>query len=380
MLRLEALHCLILFLALATGTSSTVSADAKSFDVVATISLPYPQAVAINEANNLIYVARAAGLTVIDGRTNAVVQNVELGKGPLDVAVDESTNTVYASVASSPGSGLIVIEGATHTIVDEIGIEGDPNGVAVNAKTRRVYTANLNAGTASVVDAVTRKVIRNIPIGKWAKGVAVDPDTNRVYVTSAGDGTLSVIDGANSKVFTVVPFEGTEQIPQQLLQPTDLVLDREAGRLHVAISALGNITRDNVAVVDTKTNEIVGALSSGGWPVGVDIDRETGLVYVANFGQNTLAVIDKESGESSSVEVGAAPNAVAVNSVTHVAYVANIGGGTVSVVAAGPEGIPVLGGNPELRRQPSNLPIAAALILLLISSFCFLGLRRATRV
>jgi YVTN family beta-propeller protein len=66
---------------------------------------------------------------------------------------------------------------------------------------------------------------------------------------------------------------------------------------------------------------------------GVAVDAATDTVYAANYGSNTVSVIDGATNTvTANVGVGESPYAVAIDRKTDVAYVANSGSNTVSVI------------------------------------------------
>ena len=128
-------------LVLASCSSSTATPTTA---VVATIRLlGWPVGVAVNPSTNLIYAVNeeSGTVSVINGASNRVVATVSTesmgGTLPFDVAVNPSTNLIY--VASTIVS---VIYGSTNSIVMTVSVGGKPQGVAVNPSTNMIYVAN----------------------------------------------------------------------------------------------------------------------------------------------------------------------------------------------------------------------------------------------
>ncbi len=72
----------------------------------------------------------------------------------------------------------------------------------------------------------------------------------------------------------------------------------------------------------------------GDGPIAVAVNEATNRIYVANYGSNSVSVIDGATGNliGSPIAVGDAPDAVAVNEATNRIYVANLDSGSVSVI------------------------------------------------
>lgn len=77
---------------------------------------PYPSAVAVDEAAQMVYVADAAGgtVTVVDALADRPVAAVPVGKFPAALAVDAATHLVY--VANRGDGTLSVIQGAARQV------------------------------------------------------------------------------------------------------------------------------------------------------------------------------------------------------------------------------------------------------------------------
>lgn len=65
-----------------------------------------------------------------------------------------------------------------------IGVGSDPHGVAVDGTTDTVYAANNGSNTLSVIDGATRTVTATVDVGSFPAGVAVDQTTDTVFVSN----------------------------------------------------------------------------------------------------------------------------------------------------------------------------------------------------
>jgi DNA-binding beta-propeller fold protein YncE len=183
-----------------------------------------PQFVAVNPVTNKIYVANAGNLgdyppglnhgniTVIDGSTNAITTltdpNVLV---PQAVAVNQTTNKIYVAIpddsALTGNGGVAVIDGATNAI----SIVKDPNAIypkalAVDSASNTIYVTNqgnnqqnvnpcCNPGSVTVIKGATNAVATVInPNAAQPGPAAINPTTNKIYVLNGG-GNVTVIDG-----------------------------------------------------------------------------------------------------------------------------------------------------------------------------------------
>jgi YVTN family beta-propeller protein len=123
------------------------------------------------------------------------------------------------------------------------------------------------------------------------------------------------------------------------IEPVDVAVDPTTGNAYVA-----NYGSDTVSVIDESTNTVTATIDVGEYPEGVAFDSANGDVYVANFGTDTVSVIDGSTNTvTATIDVGVEPvevdpYGVAVDPATDEIYVTNIMGdwpnetGTVSVI------------------------------------------------
>jgi YVTN family beta-propeller protein len=170
--------------------------------------------VAVNSVTDMVYVVNAGcchnlgrSVTVIDGATDEVVAVVDLGhkSNPNTLAVDEANNKIYvADICSGEtrtpsdcladvGHTVSVIDGANNTVVDQVSVGLAPFGPTADSERNTIYVPNLFSNTVSVIDGSTDSVIDTETVGGCPAGVGVNTSTNRVYVSNLCDNTVSVL-------------------------------------------------------------------------------------------------------------------------------------------------------------------------------------------
>lgn len=85
-----------------------------------------------------------------------------------------------------------------------------------------------------------------------------------------------------------------------------------------------------------KQEAVIATVNVGRYPHGVAVNEETHRVYVANFNESSISIIDgTTNGIVDTVKVGQGPRDVAINSRTNRLYVANILAHDVSAISLG---------------------------------------------
>jgi YVTN family beta-propeller protein len=118
----------------------------------------------------VVYVSneRSADVTVIDGRTDAVLATFPVGKRPRGIHCAPDVKRVYVALSGSPrmapgvdherapadktADGIAVIDASTRTVVQKLNAGFDPEQFALTKDGKLAVIANEDQGTASIVD------------------------------------------------------------------------------------------------------------------------------------------------------------------------------------------------------------------------------------
>ncbi|MFQ5854965.1 MAG: YncE family protein [Anaerolineae bacterium] len=281
-------------------------------EVVATLELvDTPRAVAADPLSGWVYVAQDTALTIVQDTRIAATLPITAH----DIALDPVRGLAY--VASD---GVAVISGTQ--VLGMIDLGTPPRGVAVNRATGLAYAAAGGHvdGFVAVISGTER--IGIVSTGDAPGKLAVDPVRDRVFVLHPGQGRLSIIEGMQRRLPSIFlprpaldaavnPLTGDVYVatrgPLVLLQGldggmTDLGLEALAVAIDIKRGVAYATTRDgSVAVLDGA--KVLTMLPAGHRPVDLAVDSETGRVYVANFGSDTITVI-----EPTVIEPQGAPN------------------------------------------------------------------------
>mgnify|MGYP000150237645 CR=1 FL=1 len=111
--------------------------------------------------------------------------------------------------------------------------------------------------------------------------------------------------------------------------PQGIAFDSANNRMYVA-----NYGPNTVSVINTATNAVIATISVGSNPYDVAFDSANNRMYVANYGGNTVSVIDTSdnSVDPSTISVGSGPRDITFDSANNRMYVTNTGSNNVSVI------------------------------------------------
>jgi len=344
-----------------------------------------PSGVAVNDATHTVYVTDAFSneVSVINAATcNAVTTSgcgqtpptVATGRGPVGIAIDPATDTLYVtnngSGVNGGGNTVSVIDGGICNAVNSSGcgqtpatvtVRRGPFNAAFDATSKTVYVTNLFGGSVSMINARTchagdtsgcGQKPPTVTFGSSPFPVAVDHRTNTVYVGNNGDATVSVINGAtcNATATAGCGHAATLRVPGG---PSGLTVNDSTRTLFVSnnSTATGGLgpghspaRSTSVSVVNAATCNAANtsgcaqraptALTGSAPGIGA-VDEATDTLYVPT-GDDALTIVNGATCNATvrtgcgqptpATMTGADPLSAAVNPATNTVYIGNASG------------------------------------------------------
>ncbi|UCH35555.1 MAG: beta-propeller fold lactonase family protein [Armatimonadota bacterium] len=325
-----------------------------------------PTDLALSPDGSLLAALNSNALVLIRVSDRAIMQTLPVPKGG---------HTFVGIVWAADGGAIFTsgTQGAVHRVVIEErvarfgepivlpgpGGQGNPlpGGLALSQDGATLYVCLNRNNTLGVVDAASGELMAEIPVGVAPYGVVAAGDAAYVTnwggrhpvegdATAASSGTPIVVDpstgiAASGMVSVVDLAQQTEVAQIEVgLHPCGLALNREASRLFVA-----NANSDTVSVVDTASRKVVETidvapaevLPFGSAPNAVALSPDGRTLYVANGGNNAIAVVrlgavagGPDAEETSRVEgfipTGWYPGSVRLSADGKTVFVANVKG------------------------------------------------------
>jgi YVTN family beta-propeller protein len=248
----------------------------------------------------------------------------KVGDGPIGIAVNPNTNTVY--VANSLSNTVSVISGSNDKILKNITTTNSPSQLAVDPLKNLVYVSQ--PGLISVIDGKNNTILQNIPISaKSPMSISLDPDTNKIYVADDISKNISVIDIIdNEELLTIPTGKGKEADQFQNGVGIGVVVDQFRKKIYVA-----NPSTNNISIIDEDSNKILSNISATINPYDIAIDPFSNTAYIV--GADELAKIDLSTNKIGRIETkGSSFNTVVINPFTNIVYVPDMDKNIVYVI------------------------------------------------
>jgi YVTN family beta-propeller protein len=232
------------------------------------------------------------------------------------VVFDPASHRVYVS----HGDRVSVVDGKSGAVIGQVeGFPGGTHGIAIVTASSRGYTDDGRAGEAASFDLATLKVQQRIKAAQDADAVTFDPASGHVFVINGDPGTVTVIDTKADAAIATVAAGGKLEFA---------VADGK-GKLYVNGEEKREIVR-----VDTRTNQV-----DAHWPMpncesphGLAIDPASHRLF-SSCVNKLLVVVNTETGATvASVPIGAGTDAAAFDPKRHLVFSSNGRDGTLSVI------------------------------------------------
>jgi len=149
-------------------------------------------------------------LAVIDLSERRVIHTIDFGHGvrPHCAVFGPKDGLLY--VTTELDKSVTIIDSQTLKIIGNIPTgQAESHMLAISADGRKGYTANVGAGTVSVLDLVGRKTLAVLPVAGHVQRISISPDSRWVFTSDTEKPRLAVIDTATNKVDRWITLPGT---------------------------------------------------------------------------------------------------------------------------------------------------------------------------
>ena len=158
-----------------------------------------------------------------------------------------------------------------------------------------LYAATKTKRTLFRLSVPEKKILDTLQFDHFLYDVVITPDKKKLYVSIWGGSAVAVVDAATMKLLKRLPTGD---------HPNKMVLSGD-GRLYVACA-----NTDNITVIDTQTDEVTATISVspyegapyGSTPNGLALSPDGKTLYVANAGNNDVAVVDVAASDHATVQ------------------------------------------------------------------------------
>jgi len=222
-------------------------------------------------------------IDVVDLQDHKLAASIDLGKGLRPHCAEFGPDGLLY-VTAELANAVDVIDPSTRKVLAEIPT-GQPQShmLVLSSDGRRAYTANVGAGSVSVLDLAKRSLVTTIAVAKAVQRISISPDGLRVFTHDQDAPRIAVIDTATNKITKWIelpsPAYASESTPD--------------GRWLLALSMVAN----RLFVVDLQTLKVVRSLEVPTRSSEILIRPGGEMAYVSGTGAGKIAVLDLRTWE-----------------------------------------------------------------------------------
>lgn len=212
------------------------------------VSFGYPDKIYVL---NSFYESGTNGtVSVINAKSNQVIDNIEVGNTPSHMVVDDLHHTLYVTnggspYASKPNGTVSVINTTSNKIIDTIAVGRGASNTLLNQKTDTIYVANWDSNTVSVINAGSNKVTGTIAVQGSPYDISLNSYTNTIYVQ--GPNSISVINATSNKVIDTIPMN----------QVSNMIVDSIGNMVYAKHIDESQGYEEVLSIIDGSTNSPV---------------------------------------------------------------------------------------------------------------------------
>ncbi|GAC1596900.1 MAG: hypothetical protein NVS3B21_21080 [Acidimicrobiales bacterium] len=172
-------------------------------------------------------------------------------------------------------------------------VVGYSRGVAATNDGGRLVVTNEQGSSAAAIDTASGTIVWETQLGGVSEGssypgaVTLSPDGHTAYVTEQGANALAVLDVATGLVRSVTPVGDH---PVAVARSADATLVAVANANDDTVNVL-DVTGPSPASVARLSTHLISGEANGSTPDAVAFDDVRHILYVANAGDDTVAVV-----------------------------------------------------------------------------------------
>lgn len=157
------------------------------------LGLSHPWGLAVDEQRGIVYLTEIGKNTLVayhedSGKTDTA----STGPMPDAIAIDEAANRIY--VANYVGDSVTVLDGATLKPLTTVAAGHHPQALAVDGRRHRIFVANTHSNNVTVIDGASNRVLATLPGGMNPYAIAVDPESGDAYAANYGSHPVTKLD------------------------------------------------------------------------------------------------------------------------------------------------------------------------------------------
>ena len=244
-------------------TAAVVAYGARSidlFDVASRKKLATVDLSPNDGPHGLVWLADGRLVATTERSQSVAIVDPNAGKLTGSISTDQQGTHMIAVTRDGSRGYTANIPAGTVTVVDlkenkklrDLEVGGNPEGIALSADERVLWVADLEGARVQAFDTASLEKLGEVATGPVPIRVAASPDGKWIVTSNLGNGSLTLIDAATRQKVRDVVVSGEQSAGQVT------ILFAPDGRLYAAETG-----RKTVAEVDLASGEVLRRLPAG---------------------------------------------------------------------------------------------------------------------
>lgn len=203
---------------------------------------------------------RSRSLAIVDTGNGDAVTAIATGQeGTHMVAVTPDRRRAFT--ANIPAGTVSVLDLAAGTKLADIAVGGRPEGIALTPDGRTLWVGDLEGARVQAFDAASLERLAEVRTGPVPIRVAASPDGRWIVTSNMGDGSLTIVDARTRAAVRTIEVSGTQEAGQ-----VTILFSADGRRLYAAETG-----RNQIAEVDLAAGRVIRRLAAGAQGDGLAI-------------------------------------------------------------------------------------------------------------
>ena len=206
----------------------------------------------LKDGRIVVTTERSQSVAVVDSATGAVTASIKTDQpGTHMVAVTADGTTAYTANIPAGTVSVIDLKGARK--LRDIAVGGRPEGIALASDDLVLWVGDLEGSRVQAFDTATFEKLTEVKTGGVPIRVAASPDGKWIVTSNLGAGGLTIIDAAARKHVRDVAISGEQAAGQ-----VTILFSADGRRIYAAETG-----RNRVAEVDLASGRVLRRLAAG---------------------------------------------------------------------------------------------------------------------
>ena len=168
--------------------------DGNKNNIISTVNTDKPWGIDVDSSTGNVFIANRDSLTISILNENSIeevqISDTQFKISPIDVSYNKKTNLLYVANASL----ISIIDISSNKILEPITVGINLASVTINLDSNMIYASDILNNVLYVIDGSTNMIKEEIKVGDHPISLEINPITNTIYVVNEYSNSISVIN------------------------------------------------------------------------------------------------------------------------------------------------------------------------------------------